>query len=99
MVWCLINLSGEPGAAHSDPTFPPTATHKERNLYAQNHCIVARAFLVGIHCSCSVLCKGGDVGRTRVAYGGSKGANRCCILGRKYIRQAKSIESSWDNSN
>ena len=21
MVWCLINLSGEPGAAHSDPTF------------------------------------------------------------------------------
>ena len=22
MVWCLINLSGEPGAAHSDPTYP-----------------------------------------------------------------------------
>jgi hypothetical protein len=22
MVWCLINLSGEPGLAHSDPAYP-----------------------------------------------------------------------------
>ena len=48
MVWCLINLSGEPGVAHSDPTY--WHTHNQPSNF---HCTGTSALLT-LSCSLQV---------------------------------------------